>query len=85
MPEPPRTEELRRQDETTCAVYGVPRALTPSLVVSKRKAWRGVIGLRRLPRIGVGVPGGAGAGGGTGRDVAFNLPARVGHLFGANL
>jgi hypothetical protein len=37
-------------------------ALTPSLVVSRRKAWRGVIGLCRLPRIGVGVPGGAGPG-----------------------
>ena len=38
-------------------------ALTPSLAVSRRRAWRGVIGLRRLPRIGVGVPGwGTGSG-----------------------
>ena len=57
-------------------------ALTPSLVVSRRKAWRGVIGLCHLPRIGVGVPGGAGVGGRTGRNAAFNLPARVGQLFG---
>src|SRR5215469_9133336 len=53
-------EELRREDEATCAGFG--------LIVSRRKAWRGVIGLRRLPRIGVGVPGGAEAGGRTGLD-----------------
>ena len=41
-------------------------ALTPSLIVSRRRAWPAVTGPRRHPRIGV--PGGAGAGGRTGRD-----------------
>ena len=59
-------------------------ALTPSLVASRRKAWPGVTGLRRRLRIGVGVPGGAGAGGRTGRN-AFNLSAREGHFFGVAL
>jgi len=43
-------------------------ALTPSLIVSRRKAWPGVIGLRRHLRIGVGAPGGARASGSTGRS-----------------
>ena len=57
-------------------------ALTPSLAASRRRASHAVTGLRHL-RIGVGVW--AGAGDRTGRNAAFNLPARVGHLFGVSL
>jgi hypothetical protein len=64
-------EEVRREDEATCAGFGFTPALTPSLVVSRRKAWRGVIGLRRHRRIGGGVPGGAGPGGRTGLSGGF--------------
>ena len=43
-------------------------ALTPSLAASRRKAWRGVTGLRRRLRIGVGVTGGVGDGDRIGRN-----------------
>ena len=48
-------EELRREDEATCAGFGFHPALTPSLVVSRRKAWFCVTGLRHRLRIGAGV------------------------------
>ena len=62
---------VTRVTQTTTVKNRPGRAFTGtdlSLVVSRKKAWRGVIGLRRLPRIGVGVgvPGGVGAGGRTG-------------------
>ena len=37
-------------------------ALTPLLIVSRRKAWRGVIGLRRPPVLGLGFLVGRGLG-----------------------
>ena len=48
------SEELRQEEEATCTGYGFHRGTDASLVVSRRKAWRGVTGICRLPRIGVG-------------------------------
>ena len=55
-------EELRQEDEATCTGYGFHRGTDASLVVSRRKAWRGVIGLRRPPYWGWGYWRGAGWG-----------------------
>ena len=51
------SEELRQEEEATCTGYGFHRGTDASLVVSRRKAWPGVTGLLRQPRIGVGAPG----------------------------
>jgi len=49
---PPRNcARKRRRPAPGTASTAAP---TPSLVVSRRKAWRGVTGICRLPRIGVG-------------------------------
>ena len=49
-------EELRRQDEATCAGYGFHPG-TDAFAVSSGRAWRAVIRFRRHFRIGAGVIG----------------------------
>jgi hypothetical protein len=58
---PPRNSAGRTRRPVRAMAF--TPAPTPLLVASRRKAWRGVTGQRRHPRIGVGVTGGARAGG----------------------
>ena len=47
-------EELRREDEAACTGLASTPARTPLLVVSNRRAWLGVTGLRPIGVIGAG-------------------------------
>jgi hypothetical protein len=62
------SEELRREDEATCAGYGFHPGTDAFAGCLQKESWRAVTGLRRRRHIGGGVTGGAGPGDHIGLD-----------------